>query len=137
VRINAANNPNSGLRGAHTPDHLTLASRASSVVADEPFVSPYTTFVHRVEEACRKSGVECVRVDRSCTVPPVQVLRRRPPPAVAGSGSRVMYGGVPGEAYQWQSKTKGLREGHLRAAMEGKFNASELKVRMDGNDRRR
>ena len=40
--------------GARASDHLTLASRASLVITDEPFVSPHVTFVERVEEACRR-----------------------------------------------------------------------------------
>ena len=51
------------IKGARIPDHLTLATRASFVVTDEPFVFPYLKMVQKVEEACRKSAVEwCVRL---------------------------------------------------------------------------
>ncbi|KAL9187384.1 hypothetical protein ACHAXT_001487 [Thalassiosira profunda] len=128
IRIHSANHPK--VTGARTPDHLTLASRASFVVTDEPFVSPYTTFVQKVEGACKRAGVECVRVDGSCTVPPLQVLRKR----TNGSDGSVKFDGVPGKAYQWQSKTEHLREGHLRAAMKGHFDAPELQVKMEDED---
>lgn len=117
IRIHGTNINNSAsstvLKGARTPDHLTLATRSSLVVTDEPFVSPYTTMVHKVEEACRKSGVECVRVDGSCTVPPLQVLRKRRCNA-NGNDDRVVFDGVPSKAYQWQNKTEHLRNDHLK-----------------------
>ena len=51
------------IKGARIPDHLTMATRASFVVTDEPFVFPYLKMVQKVEEACRKSAVEwCVRL---------------------------------------------------------------------------
>ena len=112
------------IRGARTPDHLTLASRSLFVVMDEPFVSPYLTFCERVEEACRKSKVECVRVDGSCTVPPLQVLKRR------DDIGDVLWEGVPDKAYLWMNKTEKFREEHLQAARDGKLDAPMLNVRM-------
>ena len=108
------------------PDHLSLCTKARLVVTDEPFVSPYTTFVARVEEACRKSNVECLRVDGSCTVPPVQVLKRR-----NSNNSVIKYEGVPAKAYLWQNKTEHLRESHLNAAMEGHFDAPKLNIKVN------
>ena len=128
VRVHSAASPL--LKGARTPDHLSLASRASVVVCDEPFVSPYSTLVERVEQACVKSQVECLRVDGSCTVPPVSVLRRRNSYSVNG----LNFDGLPAKAYQWQSKTEHLRQGHLDAAMEGHFDAPDLLVKMDDED---
>ncbi|EJK56483.1 hypothetical protein THAOC_23618, partial [Thalassiosira oceanica] len=128
VRVHSAASPL--LKGARTPDHLSLASRASVVVCDEPFVSPYSTLVQRVEQACLKSQVECLRVDGSCTVPPVSVLRRRNSYNVNG----LNFDGLPAKAYQWQSKTEHLRQGHLNAAMEGHFDAPELLVKMEDED---
>ena len=112
--------------GARTPDHLTLASRAALVVTDEPFVAPFATLAMRVEAACMKAGVECWRVDGSCTVPPLQVLT----PTRSDAGA-VRFQGVPGKAYLWQKKTEHLREGHLRAAMDGAFAAPALTVRLE------
>jgi len=130
IRIHAGN---SGItKGARTPDHLTLASRASLVVMDEPFVSPFTTLVHRVEEACRRSNVECVRVDGSCTVPPVQVLKKRT--NTINDSSKMKFDGVSAKAYLWQNKTEHLRESHLKAAMDGYFDAPELTVKMEDKD---
>lgn len=125
--------------GRRTPDHLTLASRSSLVVTDEPFVSPYTTFVRRVEEACRKCNVECLRVDGSCTVPPLQVLKkRRYCSSNNGSNtmtcSKIVYDGVPDKAYLWQNKTEHLRDAHLTAAREGYFDAPKLTVRLEDDD---
>ena len=137
IRIHAANtNTHPAIKGARTPDHLTLATRASLVVTDEPFVSPFTTLVQKVEEACKRAHVECVRVDGSCTVPPVQVLRRRNQSVNvdAATMNNIKYDGVPAKAYQWQSKTEHLRESHLQAAMEGHFDAPELVVKMDDED---
>ena len=59
IRVHASNkpiNPNckEPIKGARNPDHLTLATRSSLVVTDEPFVSPYLTFVQRIEEACKR-----------------------------------------------------------------------------------
>lgn len=115
--------------GRRTPDHLTLASRSSLVITDEPFISPYTTFVSRVEEACRKSNVECLRVDGSCTVPPLQVLKK-----CNKACSKILYDGVPNKAYAWQNKTEHLRESHLTAAKEGYFDAPKLSVCMEDDD---
>lgn len=126
IRIHAG----SGTKGARTPDHLTLASRASLVVMDEPFVSPFTTLVHRVEEACRRSNVECVRVDGSCTVPPVQVLKKKN----TINNSKMKYDGGSAKAYLWQNKTEHLRESHLKAAIDGYFDAPELDVKMEDED---
>jgi len=103
-----------------------LASRAALVVTDEPFVAPFATLAMRVEAACRKAGVECWRVDGSCTVPPLQVLT----PTRSDAGA-VRFQGVPGKAYLWQKKTEHLREGHLRAAMDGAFAAPALTVRLE------
>lgn len=108
--------------GARTPDHLSLASRASFVVVDEPFVYPFLGFVQKVEQACFKSKVECVRVDGSCTVPPLQVLKR------TRNSAGVLFEGVPDKAYLWMKKTEGLREGHLKAAADGAFDPPELKI---------
>ena len=108
------------------PDHLSLCTKARLVVTDEPFVSPYTTFVARVEEACRKSNVECLRVDGSCTVPPAQVLKRR-----SSNNSVIKYDVVPAKAYLWQNKTEHLRESHLNAAMEGHFDAPDLTIKVN------
>ncbi|KAL3792820.1 hypothetical protein HJC23_002627 [Cyclotella cryptica] len=133
IRIHASSDKQSHRRkvtAARTPDHLTLAARSLFVVTDEPFVSPYSVMVRKVEEACRKSGVECVRVDGSCTVPPLQVLRKNH--CVEGSG--VLFEGVPNKAYQWQIKTEHLRMGHLKAAMEGCFDAPELEVTMEDEE---
>lgn len=124
--------------GQRTPDHLTLASRSSLVVTDEPFVSPYTTFVRRVEEACRKCNVECLRVDGSCTVPPVQVLKKRKLCSLDNGSnkpcSKIKYDGVPDKAYAWRNKTEHLRESHLTAAREGYFDAPKLTVCMEDDD---
>ena len=128
VRVHSTASPL--VKGARTPDHLSLASRASVVVCDEPFVSPYSTIVNRVEQACAKSQVECLRVDGSCTVPPVSVLRWRNSYNVNG----LNFDGLPAKAYQWQSKTEHLRQGHLNAAMEGHFDAPDLLVKMDDED---
>ncbi|KAL7471039.1 hypothetical protein ACHAXS_013731 [Conticribra weissflogii] len=117
------------LQGARTPDHLTLASRSLLVVTDEPFVSPYLTMVQKVEEACRRSNVECIRVDGSCTVPPVQVLK-----PCSSSCSKVLFRGVPAKAYMWQNQSEHLRESHLIAAMEGHFDAPDLNVKMEDED---
>ena len=135
IRVHASNksiNPNckEPTKGARNPDHLTLATRSSLVVTDEPFVSPYLTFVQRIEEACKKASVECLRVDGSCTVPPVQVLKRRSMNQNNNNGT-ILYDGVPAKAYLWQSKTEHMRESHLNAAMEGHFDPPNLSVKMD------
>ena len=137
IRIHASNNPinpnckdGKVTKGARTPDHLTIATRANFVVTDEPFVSPYTTFVHRVEEACRKANVECYRVDGSCTVPPIQVLKKRNTNANHNNNNGIMYDGVPAKAYLWQKKTEHIRESHLNAAMDGHFDALDLNVKV-------
>ena len=129
---NKSINPNckEPTKGARNPDHLTLATRSSLVVTDEPFVSPYLTFVQRIEEACKKASVECLRVDGSCTVPPVQVLKRRSMNQNNNNGT-ILYDGVPAKAYLWQSKTEHMRESHLNAAMEGHFDPPNLSVKMD------
>ncbi|KAL7533381.1 hypothetical protein ACHAWF_004482 [Thalassiosira exigua] len=121
-----------GAPGARTPDHLTLASRAALVVTDEPFVSPFSTMVRKVEGACKRAGVECLRVDGSATVPPVQVLTRRT--SAAGGEGKVKFDGVPAKAYQWQKKTEHLRQRHMEAAMGGHFDAPPLLVTMDDED---
>jgi len=110
--------------GARTPDHLSLASRASFVVLDESFVYPFLGFVQKVEQACSKSNVECVRVDGSCTVPPLQVLKR------TRNTAGVLYEGVPDKAYLWMKKTETLRGDHLKAASDGAFDAPVLKIRL-------
>ena len=135
IRVHASNkpiNPNckEPTKGARYPDHLTLATRSSLVVTDEPFVSPYLTFVQRIEEACRKANVECLRVDGSCTVPPVQVLKRRSITNQNNNGA-IIYDGVPAKAYLWQNKTEHMRESHLNAAMEGHFDPPDLGVKVD------
>jgi deoxyribodipyrimidine photolyase len=124
IRIHAPSNASHKLVGARTPDHLTLASRAAFVVTDEPFVFPYLNMVQRVEEACRKSNVECVRVDGSCTVPPLQILKR------TRNNAGVLFEGVPDKAYLWQKKTEGFRMAQLNAALNGEFDAPKLIVRM-------
>ncbi|KAL7531019.1 hypothetical protein ACHAXR_007089, partial [Thalassiosira sp. AJA248-18] len=132
IRIHCANH--STIKGARTPDHLTLATRSSLVVTDEPFVSPFSTLVHKVEEACKRAGIPCIRVDGSCTVPPVQVLKKRTQLFANSNNSKIRYDGVPAKAYQWQNKTEPMRESHLRAAMEGYFDAPELLVKMGDED---
>ncbi|KAK1745220.1 deoxyribodipyrimidine photo-lyase [Skeletonema marinoi] len=94
-----------GPNGARVPDHLTLASNASFVVTDESFVSPYTTITRRVKEACRKSKVQCISVDGSTTVPPIQVLKRNR-----------------------------NQDAHLKAAMQGEFCAPELRIKLEDED---
>mmetsp|Transcript_17053 Transcript_17053/g.36981 ORF Transcript_17053/g.36981 Transcript_17053/m.36981 type:complete len:371 (-) Transcript_17053:1584-2696(-) len=131
IRIHAGTHPN--LTGAHTPDHLTFATHVSFVVMDEPFVSPFTTSVHRVEEVCRKSNLYCVRVDGSCTVPPLQVLKK----CNAAIEGCVKYDGVQAKAHLWQSKTDHIvQASHLKAAMEveGGLDAPELAVTMENED---
>ena len=119
-----------GPNGARVPDHLTLASNASFVVTDESFVSPFTTIARRVKEACRKSKVECVSVDGSTTVPPIQVLKRNRN-LVSGE---IVYEGIPQKAYLWQNKTEHLRDAHLEAAMGGEFCAPELLIKLKDED---
>ena len=119
-----------GPNGARVPDHLTLASNASFVVTDESFVSPYTTITRRVKEACRKSKVQCVSVDGSTTVPPIQVLKRNRNP-VSGE---IVCEGIPQKAYLWQNKTEYLRDAHLKAAMQGEFCAPELRIKLEDED---
>merc|ERR1719221_928816 len=86
--------------------------------------------VQKAEEACRKSNVECVRVDGSCTVPPVKVLRRR----ASLNSSGINYDGVPSKAYMWQNKTEFMRAEHLSAANKGFFDAPELLIKMEDQD---
>ncbi len=50
------------------------------------------------------------------------------------NGSKIRFDGVPAKAYQWQNKTEHMRESHLRAAMEGEFDAPELIVKMEDED---
>jgi len=119
-----------GPNGARVPDHLTLASNASFVVTDESFVSPYTTITRRVKEACRKSKVQCISVDGSTTVPPIQVLKRNRNP-VSGE---IVCEGIPQKAYLWQNKTEHLRDAHLKAAMQGEFCAPELRIKLEDED---
>ena len=113
------------------PDHLSLASNASFVVTDESFVSPFTTIVRRVREACRKGRVECISVDGSTTVPPIQVLTRNRHPTMSGE---VVYEMIPQKAYLWQNKTEHLRDEHLNAAVQGEFCAPELLVKLNDED---
>ena len=124
-----------GPEGRRTPDHLTLAGRAELVVTDEPFVDPYLSYVRRVERACRAAGVGCFRVDGSTTVPPAFDLKRRFDAEIA-SGVKETFGDkpLPAKAYLWQKRTERLRMGHVRAAMEGCFDAPDLTVRIDGDD---
>ena len=90
------------------------------MVTDEPFVDPYLGLVERVERACLSSGVTCVRVDGSTTVPHAAVLRRRPrrEDDKGADALHVLYDGVPGKAWQWQKKSEGRRMAHVQAAME-------------------
>ena len=83
-----------GPKNKRCPNHLTLASNATSVVLDEPFVEPYRTLMRRVIKTCRRSrsrcrssssshdgggiGIPCYTVDGSTTVPPCMKLLRRP-----------------------------------------------------------
>lgn len=119
-----------GPNGARNPDYLTLASNASFVVTDEPFVSPYSTIARKVKQACRKAGKECVSVDASTTVPPLQVLKRNRNP-VNGEFS---YESIPQKAYLWQNKTEHLRDAHIKAAMNGDFCAPELQIKLEDED---
>ena len=130
-------NGGGGGGGYRTPDHLTLARNCRAVICDEPFVDPYLGLVEKIERACRGGGVECLRVDGSTTVPPAAVLRRR---IRSRSGSAcsndddddpIRYEGVPAKAWMWQKKTEHGRMGHIRAAMEGIFDAPPLKVRIE------
>ncbi|KAL7520016.1 hypothetical protein ACHAWX_004768 [Stephanocyclus meneghinianus] len=134
IRIHASSSDgNSNCRkiiAARTPDHLTMAARSRFVVTDEPFVSPYSVMVRKVEEACRKSGVECVRVDGSCTVPPLKILRKKN----CFGENGLLFDGVPNKAYQWQTKTEHLRMGHLQAAMDGYFDAPKLEIIMEDEE---
>lgn len=104
---------------ARTPHHLSLAQRAAVTVLDEPFVYPYRGLVESVEKA---TGRACVRVDGSTTVPPVSVLSRFP-------GDAGKFVGVPTKAWMWKKKTDGARRAQVEGAVNGDFDAQEVRLR--------
>lgn len=146
---------------ARTPDHLTLSTRASVVVTDEPFVHPFLSFVNKVEKVCFQRSVPCFRVDGSTTVPPCSVLSRiqqrnnkRANSHTTKSSSNNMsanksanvdadanvdvdnmiyYTGVPSKAWMWQKRTESFRNNQLEAAMNGDFDAPALVSRIDND----
>ena len=68
---------NGGEGRNRTPNHLTLARRATAVVTDEPFVHPFLSFVESIERVSSKGGgVPCYHVDGSTLAPPCSRLRR-------------------------------------------------------------
>mmetsp|Transcript_14862 Transcript_14862/g.16957 ORF Transcript_14862/g.16957 Transcript_14862/m.16957 type:complete len:702 (-) Transcript_14862:114-2219(-) len=121
------------------PDHLTLASRASAVVVDEPFVHPFLSFVHKIEKVCSRSKtcIPCYRVDGSTTVPPCSVLKRINNRTIKNDSSNVdidnmmYYTGVPKKAWIWQKQTESLRKNQIESAMKGDFDAPKLLVKID------
>uniref|UniRef100_A0A7S4MBH8 Photolyase/cryptochrome alpha/beta domain-containing protein n=1 Tax=Odontella aurita TaxID=265563 RepID=A0A7S4MBH8_9STRA len=119
--------------GCRIPDHLTLSGRAVAVVTDEPFVHPYLTYVRRVEKACRAAEVPCFRVDGSTTVPPCGVLKRVGREYVDLGNDSPCYSGVSAKAWMWQKKTESRRMGHVRAAMNGAFDAPALSIRINSD----
>lgn len=108
-----------------SPDHLSLSSRATAVVTDEPFVHPFLNYVLQVERTCKQVGIPCFRVDGSTTVPPVSVLKR----CIENNNlSKTNYTGVPSKAWMWQKQTESKRMSQIHAAMAGEFDAPTLSI---------
>lgn len=137
--------------GGRMADHLTLSSRATTVVTDEPFVHPFVSFVHKVERVCDMNSIPCYRVDGSTTVPPCSILKKRHQvinrqnncnenhgrSSVCKESSiddRVYYDGVPAKAWMWQKRTEHLRQNQIQAAMNGDFDAPELECKIENDD---
>lgn len=112
------------------PHHLSLATKATAVVTDEPFVHPFLGFVDTVERATKSAGVPCYRVDGSTTVPPVSKLQR----SYDANGNTVSYKGVPAKAWMWQKKTDSQRMSHVHGAVrDGHLDAPNLAIKLDPN----
>lgn len=95
--------------GASIGSILNLLYKSSLCVTDEPFVSPYVDFVERLE---RGSSIPILRVDSSTIVPPSIFLKNV---------------GKVGKAWQWQEKTKHLRDQRVQAAINGEFDGVKIR----------
>ena len=79
--------------------------------------------MRRIEVACRKVGVECVGVHGSCTVPPLQVLRRR-----SGDDTTVLLGYLPRRINGVIKSIGGLKQSGGNSLMSQNIHSVRYKV---------